>query len=198
MATVLLIRHATTDVAGRVLTGRDPGIHLNEQGVREAEGLGAYLGSFPIEAIYCSPLERARETALPISQALGLPVRICENLNEFDFGVWTGSSVERLDTPQWQRFNRLRSVASAPGGECMLEIQTRMVKLMEGLRSQHGISALISHGDVIRAALCYFLGTPLDLYDRIKIDPASISTVLLEENGISVLGMNQRIKDGMS
>ena len=194
MSTFLLIRHAVTDVAGVVLTGRDPGIHLNEHGQREAAELAAYLADLPIQAIYCSPLERARETALPISHALGLPIRICENLNELNFGAWTGSSIERLDeAPQWQRFNTLRSVTAAPAGEWMLEVQTRMVKLLEGLRSQHSMTALVSHGDVIRAALCYFLGTPVDLYARIQIDPASISTVSLEEDGIQVLAVNQRV-----
>ena len=198
MTTVLMIRHAATDSAGSVLTGRRAGIHLNESGFQEADRLAHFLRASGVHALYCSPLERAQETARPISEILGVPITTCDSLNEFDFGCWTGNMVDQLrPTPLWNRFNTLRSITAAPGGELMIEIQTRVIKLMESIRLEHPerVVACVSHGDVIRAALCHYLGMPLDFFQRLDISPASISTVVLEEDRVTVHGVNQKVPD---
>ncbi|HLG97593.1 MAG TPA: histidine phosphatase family protein [Bryobacteraceae bacterium] len=193
MSTCLLIRHANTDTAGQVMTGRNPGVHLNEAGVRQARDLANALRRCSVEAIYSSPLERAQETARAISEALGLRVAVCPAFNEFDFGSWSGLSLAQLDNiPEWHTFNRLRSLTPAPGGELMLEAQARVIRALEQLRVRHPSQLFIavSHADVIRAALAHYLGIPLDLAHRLDIAPASVSVVALNDSWIQVRAVN--------
>lgn len=193
MTTFLLIRHASTDSIGKAIVGRNPGVHLNPQGMREAETLAEWVAKMHVAAIYSSPLERARETAAPLARRLELPVNECEDLNEMNFGVWSGLSFEELHAmPEWHRFNSLRSVTAAPGGESMLDVQARIVALMKRLAQTHPQQqvALFSHSDVIKAALVHFLGSPLDLFQRLEVSPASVSTLALADAAVKIIGIN--------
>jgi probable phosphomutase (TIGR03848 family) len=191
--TVLLVRHGMTDWIGRGVAGRAPGAHLNPEGRRQADRVCARLALLPVRAIYSSPLERARETAAPLATALGLDMRLCEEAIELGFGEWTGRRFAELDADaEWRRFNSWRSFTRAPSGELMPEVQTRIVRAIEGIRADHPgeVVALFSHGDVIRAAVAYFAGVPLDLFQRIEIRPASISTLRFSDDSVLILGVN--------
>ncbi|MGD0618557.1 MAG: histidine phosphatase family protein [Bryobacteraceae bacterium] len=193
MTTFLLIRHGMTDAVGKAITGRLPGVHLNEAGRRQADDLPGRLKRWKIDAIYSSPLERALETAAPAARKLGLKVMMSEALSEVDFGEWSGRSLAELDqTPEWRLYNTFRSSTRAPGGELATEVQTRMVEQLTRYSRQHPdqIVAVFSHADAIRLALVHFLGMPIDLMHRIEIRPASISVVRLAEWGPQVLLMN--------
>ncbi len=195
MTTFLLIRHASTDATGNAITGRTPGVHLNERGREEAERLTAYLGPAEISAVYSSPRERCQETAQPIAQSFNLPVLTCEPLDELEYGSWSGCLLKELEPlQQWRRFNTFRSIAAAPHGELILELQTRIVKLLEMLRQKHpnGMLALVTHAEAIRAAQAHYLGIPIDLAHRLEISPASISTIRCDQTAISILGINQQ------
>ncbi len=191
---VHLVRHAAHGLLGRTLTGRMPGVSLSPEGRAQAERLAARLAGEPIRAVLTSPLERARETAEPIAAALGLESRVEPALNEIDFGEWTGRSFDALeDDPAWRRWNAARGLARPPGGETMLAVQARMRDHIDGLRTEHpdGQVALVSHCDVIRATLLLYLGLPVDAYDRIAVDPASVSTVAIGDWGARVLSLNE-------
>ena len=191
--TLFLIRHGQTDWIAKGVAGRLPGVHLNEEGHLQAGRLAARLKALPITAIYSSPLERTRETAAPLAEALGLEVRPCEEATELDFGGWQGARIPELDAdPRWRAFNTLRSMTRAPGGELMPEVQTRIVAAIARIRDAHpgGVVALFSHGDVIRSAVAYFAGVPLDLFQRIEIRPASITSLRFNEWGVLILGVN--------
>lgn len=191
---VHLVRHAAHGLLGRTLTGRMPGVSLSPQGREQAGRLAARLAREPIRAVLTSPLERARETALPIAGALGLDALVEPALDEIDFGAWTGLSFDALeDDSLWRRWNAARGLARPPGGETMLAVQERMTGLLDGLLARHGGErvALVSHCDVIRATLLHVLGLPLDRYDRIVVDPASVSTVEIGAWGARVLSINE-------
>ncbi len=193
-ATVLLIRHAAHGLQGRTMVGRMPGVHLSADGRRQAEMLADRLAGVPLGAIYSSPLERARETAAPIAARLGLELVEAAELDEFDFGDWTGRTLDELaGCERWRRFNAFRSGTRAPNGEHMLEAQARMVGLIERLRGGHpdGQVALVGHGDPIRSALAHYLGLHLDQMSRIEISPASLSVVAVGDDGAQVLLMNE-------
>lgn len=193
MTTFLLIRHATHGVVGETLTGRAPTVHLSAEGRAQAEALATRLEPLPIRALYSSPLARTRETAEILGERLGTAARFDEALAEVDFGAWVGRSFEELaDDPQWQQWNTLRSCTPAPGGEWMLGAQLRIVTTLGAIRAQHPgeLVAVVSHGDLIRAALAHFLGVPLDLFLRIEIDCASVSVVTWEPRGPRVLCVN--------
>lgn len=194
MTTFHLIRHATNDYMGKTITGRMPGVSLNREGKRQAEHLATRLGNEPIAMILSSPLERAVETALPLAKQLGLDIQISEALNEIEFGDWTRQTFEHLATlDRWKQWNSFRSGGRIPDGETMIEVQARMIEEIQRLRAQYPEQtlAVFSHGDPIRAVLAYYLGVPLDLFQRIEVSPASLSTLTLNEHGPKIIAINQ-------
>lgn len=193
MTTFLLIRHGLTDAVGHRITGRLPGVSLNEVGRQQARNLPERLKPFPIAAIYSSPLERALQTAEPAAASLRLPVHKSEALSEFDFGEWSGMTLAELqERNDWKMFNLFRSSTRAPGGELMTEVQTRVVTELDRLGRKHEgqTLALFSHADAIKAVLMHYLGMPIDHIQRLEISPASISIVHLHAWGVQVWSIN--------
>jgi probable phosphomutase (TIGR03848 family) len=198
MTTFALIRHASHALLGHRIVGRMPGVALSPGGSQEAAALARRLEREPIQALYSSPLERARATAAPIADRLRLEVQVAEELNEIDYGQWTNRALADLrDVPEWRRFNHFRSGSPIPDGESMIEVQDRMLRLIERLCAVHPeqIVALVSHGDVIKATLAYYLGVPLDLFQRIELSPASLSILKVEPHGPEVLLINGLVED---
>jgi broad specificity phosphatase PhoE len=197
MTTFFLIRHATNDLVGWKLAGRAPEVHLNPEGRLQADRLADFLSRRSIDQVYCSPLERARETARPLCDRLGLEAQIAMELHEIDYGDWMGKAVADLDAnPLWKRYNSFRSGTRAPGGELMLEAQVRVVRFMQRLGGEFPgqTLALVSHGDIVRAAVLYYFGAPIDCYNRLEISPASISQIRIGELGPQILGINQTVE----
>jgi probable phosphoglycerate mutase len=193
LTTFLLVRHASGDHVGRRLAGRAPGAPLNDAGREEAARLASWLAPVPLAAVYSSPLDRARDTAAALAAPHRLPVAVDEAFTELDFGDWTGRSVESLaGDALWDRFNRVRSTTRPPGGELMLEAQARAVNALAALAERHdgAVVAVVSHADVLRAVIAHFSGTPLDLFLRVVIDPASVSTLALHPWGAELRGLN--------
>ena len=191
--TFLLIRHAAHGLLGHKMAGCMSGVCLNEAGQAQAGQLAERLASIPLDAIYSSPLERAQETAAPLAARLGLPVQTCPAIVEINYGDWTGLTFEELQAhPEWLPYNQFRSGSRIPGGEMMLEAQARVVTQMQQLCLQHPDQriALVSHADIIKGALAYYLGMPLDLFLRLEISPASVSILTLNEYGPKVLCVN--------
>jgi probable phosphomutase (TIGR03848 family) len=184
---ILLVRHAATPTTGVKLPGRAPGLHLSEDGRRQADAAADRLAKLPkLAAVYTSPLERARETALSIARARGLAVRIERDLSELDIGEWTGLSLKRASRkPEWAIIQRHPSGFRFPGGESFLEMQTRVTTALGRLVARHPgeIVATVSHADPIKAVVAQALGTPLDLFQRIFIAPASISAIAYRPDG---------------
>lgn len=192
MSIFLFIRHGTHGLLGKRFVARTAGVLINEQGWREAVSVSKRLEGVEIEAIYSSPLERAMQTADPLSKRTGLEVQVREELNEIDVGEWSNLEFETLRSkPGWEQWRDVRSCFHPPGGELMLDTQARMVRLVEELRRKHsGVVALFSHGDPIKGALAHYLGTPLDLFRRIDVDPGSISAVQITDEGPNILRLN--------
>lgn len=195
MTTFYLIRHGHCDETGRVLAGRSPGVHLNQNGRREAEALADLLESSGISAIYSSPLERALETAAPLGRRMGVEVRTEPRLTELDFGAWTGREIGSLDGDTlWTRFNAHRGMSGAPGGELMIEVVARAVRALESIRREWPVEpvAAVSHGDVIRGLLCHAAGIPLDGIHSLEVPPASVSVMAVTETAVSVTSIGGR------
>jgi probable phosphoglycerate mutase len=193
VTTFLLIRHASHGLLGNVLVGRSPGVSLSDQGRAEADRLAQYLTSAQLEAIYTSPQNRARETAAPLERELALTAQVDLALDEIDFGSWTGETFARLDPqPEWQRWNACRSEGCSPGGESMRMAQERIANGMGRLSALHpgATVALVSHCDVIKAAVMDVLHLSLDEFYRFEISPASVSVVTVSEDERKVLLIN--------
>ena len=189
-----LVRHAAHELVDRVLCGRMPGVSLGDEGKAQARRVATRLSRERIAAVHTSPLERARETAAPIAERLGLTPEIQEAISEIDVGEWAGRDFASLrEDPRWASWNNARGVTRPPGGETMLAVQARMVGHIERVRAARHDQAvvLVSHSDVIKAALLYFLGMPIDGYRLLDISPASISTLVIGDWGAKVLSINE-------
>jgi probable phosphoglycerate mutase len=181
---LLLVRHGQTPTTGTVLPGRAPGLHLSDRGRVQAEWVAERLAGLPVDAIYSSPLERARETAEPAAACTGLEVNLNRGLTECDFGEWTGAALAELaGLPQWQTVQHTPSAFRFPGGESFQQMQARMVAALRELYTAHagGVVVCFSHADPIKAALAHALGTHLDLFQRIVISPGSVSVISYAE-----------------
>ena len=191
---VLLVRHGQTPTTGKLLPGRAPGLHLAEAGIEQARRAAERIAALPhIDAIYSSPLERARETAAPIAAATGTKVTVDKGLLECDFGDWTGAELRKLmKLPEWNTVQRYPSGFRFPNGESFAEMQTRMVGAIDDLVARHPGQTIVavSHADPIKAAVAQALGTHLDLFQRIVISPCSISAILYSAGGPAVLATN--------
>jgi probable phosphomutase (TIGR03848 family) len=180
MKRLLLLRHATTDHTGRLLTGWTPGVHLGERGRAEAQALAERLAPLEIHAIYSSPLERCMETATAVAEPRGLKVTIIEEVGEVRFGEWTGKELRKLArTDLWRVVQAHPSGARFPDGESIYEMQARAVLACERLREAHPDEtvAVCSHADVIKAVAAHYLGMHLDLFQRIVVGTASVTAI---------------------
>lgn len=190
---LLLIRHGTTALTATRLVGRSPGVSLDDNGRRQAEGLVGRLEGIPISAIYSSPLERTRETAEPLAAARGLEVGIEDGLVEVDFGEWQGQEYRSLQkTDLWKRVQSRPGDARFPGGEAVREAQARVVAVVEKLFYAHptGTVAAFSHSDMIRLAIAHFTGVHIDLFQRLNISPASVSALQVGDGMPRLLHLN--------
>lgn len=191
---VCFVRHGTTPTTGKVLPGRAKGLHLAERGVDEADRAGAHLAAVgAVQAIYTSPLERARETAARVAAQLGLAVRVERGLLECDFGEWTGASLASLRRlPQWQAVQHNPSGFRFPGGESFVEMRARIAGAVERIVARHPgeVVVAVSHADPIKVAVGEAMGVPLDLVQRTAISTCSVSVVAYGPAGPSVLTVN--------
>ncbi|UYY58634.1 histidine phosphatase family protein [Sphingomonas sp. S2-65] len=193
-ATIFLIRHASHAHLGKILSGRLGGIGLTSSGISEAERLADHLRLHDLAAIQSSPVQRARETAAAIAAGRGLDVDVAEALDEIDFGDWTGSAFEALvGDPEWDRWNDSRATAAPPCGESMAAAQARVVAHLRALAGNHPSEsvAVVTHCDIIRAALAHVLGLSLDDFHRFDVDPASVSRIAMGDWGARVLSINE-------
>ncbi|MDF1520492.1 MAG: histidine phosphatase family protein [Brevefilum sp.] len=186
MAVFLMVRHGHNDMIGKKLAGRLPNVHLNQEGRAQAKRLAEAFVDLPITVVYASPLERAIETAQPIADAHDLPVKIHPPLMEIDFGQWEGEELDKLKHGRvWKHVQGKPSEFRFPGGESFAEAQERMVDGLLSLSqefSEKEIVVVTAHSDVIRLAVAHFLGLPLDNFQRIRIHPASVTVLYLNDN----------------
>ena len=195
MTLFYLVRHGEHGLQGRIVAGRMNGIGLSPKGRVEAEAVAERLAREKIDAVYSSPLDRTRETAAILADRLALPAVLRDDLIELDFGEWTGLTFDQVrDDRRWLPWQSCRSIASIPGGESWRQVQDRVVAALFDLRRLHpaGGVVVVTHGDVIRAALLFALGMPLDLYNRIEVATASISSVRIDDAQIRVSAINER------
>ena len=195
MTTILLIRHAVNDfVKTGKLAGRMAGVRLNEEGLAQADALGRRLAEAPLQCIYSSPMERTMETAAAIAKHHPrLSVEAHHEITEVEYGDWQGKAINALQRRKmWGVVQEYPSRAYFPNGETMRAVQVRIVNAIEALARQHPeeMIALVLHADLIKMALAHYLGMHLDVFQRIVISPASISTLQLGHSRPFIVGMN--------
>jgi len=193
--TFLLVRHAAHDNLDACLAGRMQGYPLGANGLAQARRLAGRICREQVDAIVASPRERTCETAAMIALECGIDtIETSPELDEIDFGQWSGKTFAELgEDPQWQRWNSERDIARTPGGETMRDVQDRIVACMDRIaRGLPGRTAvLVSHADVIKAAVCHYLDMPVERCFRFDIEPASITTVVSGSWGAKLVRLNE-------
>ena len=186
MGTLILLRHGRScaNTAG-VLAGRSPGVALDEHGRDQAQTLIERLAQLRVMAVVSSPLQRCRETVAPLTAARGLEVILDDRFIEVDYGEWTGRELRTLGKePLWKVVQTHPCAAVFPGGEGLAAMQARAVAAVREwdakLVAEHGATVVwlaCTHGDVLKAVLADALGMHLDGFQRIVVDPGSISVI---------------------
>jgi probable phosphoglycerate mutase len=193
VTTLLLIRHGMNDwVKGR-LAGWTPGVHLNDEGRKQAQALSERLGTLPLAAVYSSPLERAVETAQAIAEPRSLQVQIIEGVGEVRYGEWEGGDLKELSQHKlWPGVQFYPSGTRFPGGETLGEVQMRAIRTLDDLRDQHPkeVIAVVAHADLIKLVAAYYMGMHIDLFQRLVINTASVTAFAFQAMGPRLLAYN--------
>jgi probable phosphomutase (TIGR03848 family) len=199
VSTVILARHGRTVAnATGVLAGRTPGIRLDDVGVRQAEAAARRLEGLPLAAAVTSPLERCKDTASILLRGTGVRARVERGLTECDYGEWTGRPMKELVKEElWKVVQAHPAGVRFPGGEAMAEMSSRAVRAVRAWDSRVAADAgddavwlAVAHGDVIKSVLADALGVHLDAFQRIVVDPASLSVVRYTPQRSYVLSLN--------
>jgi broad specificity phosphatase PhoE len=176
-----LVRHGHHSLLGRILCGRMRGVQLDELGCRQMAVAAAVIKRTAPLAVQSSPQRRALQSAGIVAASCGLFVEVLPAFDEVDMGQWTGAKFVDLESDRtWRQWNEKRDSTRPPGGESMAVLQRRAVSHIEQLRGHDGTFVIVSHAEPIRAALMHYLRMPLDGFNSVPIDPASISTISLQ------------------
>lgn len=199
MSTVILARHGRTKAnAEGILAGRARGVLLDDVGVRQAEDAARRLDGLPLAAAVTSPLERCKDTASILLRGTGVRARVERGLTECDYGEWTGRPMKELVKEDlWKVVQAHPAGVRFPGGEAMAEMSARAIRAVRQwdarVTEQAGGDAVwlaVAHGDVIKSVLADALGVHLDAFQRIVVDPASLSVIRYTPHRSFVLAMN--------
>lgn len=195
MTLIYLLRHAHSEAnAAGILAGRTAGIALSPIGTRQARAITSKLAAIDFSAVYHSPIERCKETIAPLVKELGKRARPIDEFIEMDYGDWTGRKLKELSKePLWREIKRQPSAVRFPKGESFRSAQRRIMRGLSEISRRHpkGNVLVVSHGDIIKIAIQKALGGELDKFQRIVIDPASLSVIDWKER--AVFSINQNI-----
>jgi probable phosphomutase (TIGR03848 family) len=197
MPLMLLIRHGENEyVKSGKLAGQLPDVHLNERGRKQAAELAEALKGVPLKAIYASPLERAMETAEPIAEGRKLEIQLRPQLMDSDIGKWHGRTLKQVRRiKKWKIVQQAPSRFTFPEGESFLETQTRIASCLDEIAASHkqkDIVAVVFHADPIKLAVTHYLGMPLDHFQRLACDTASVTVLYVSETGAHLIKLNQK------
>lgn len=195
MTILLLIRHSENDYLKMgVLIGSTPGVHLNIHGQDQAGELARALKHLPIKAIYASPMERAVETAEPLAREKELKIVIRPSLGDTDVGDWTGRKIQSLKKlPIWKQLQEKPSTFTFPGGESFVSQQKRLVNEIVAIAASHGtkdVVAVFFHADPIKLIISHYVGIPLDNFQRLSINPSSVSIICVDNTESQLVALN--------
>ena len=187
MTTVVLVRHGLTHLTGPVLAGWTPGLHLDERGQAQAAAVAERLRPLPLAAVVSSPLDRCLDTAGAVLEGRDLPLEVDDRLGECRYGDWTGRPLKELaKDPLWKVVQGHPSAVVFPGpeGEALRDTQVRAVAAVRDWNARLGPDATwlaCSHGDVIKAVVADAMGLHLDQFQRIVVDPCSVTVIRYTE-----------------
>jgi len=196
MTRILLIRHAHSVANERgILAGRTDGVFLTAKGESQAAELAKRLSGSKISKVHTSPLERCHLTINPLLKSIPAKdrpkIHINEDLSEVDYGKWTGKKLTSLYREKlWKIVQNRPSAMYFPDGEGLAQMQVRAMRAVHAAAAEGGLQVIVSHGDVIKSIVAAVLGTHLDNFQKIVIDPASITVLDFDGQDFRILTLN--------
>ncbi len=192
---VILVRHASHNMLGKMLLGRLPGVSLNDPGLAEAQQLAEQLVGRGISRVQSSPRQQSLETAQIIADTARVPLDINFGLDGMDFGAWTGLSFKTLSrNPAWRRWNILRSLCQPPDGESLADVRARILRHLGRVHATHPGRrvVLVSHGEVLQTVLMHCRGLSIDDFVSVEIAPASVVMLSVTRHGAELMAAEQQ------
>jgi len=191
-AEIVLVRHAVSTANEKgILAGRDNTVHLSEKGQRQADLLADALLGMNVVEVYSSPIKRCRETMQPYLKAAKLNLSPLPGVQEMDYGKWSGRRLATLSKlPLWSSIQRKPSSVRFPEGESFNEMAARAIEAIASIAIAGKTVVVCSHGDVIKSLVASALGLHLDQFQKIVIDPASITRLRFHNNDFTVVSVN--------
>ena len=191
-AEIVLVRHAVSTANEKgILAGRDNTVHLSEKGQRQADVLADALLGMKVVEVYSSPIKRCRETMQPYLKAAKLNLSPLPGVQEMDYGKWSGRRLATLSKlPLWSSIQRKPSSVRFPEGESFNEMAARAIEAIASIAIPGKTVIVCSHGDVIKSLVASALGLHLDQFQKIVIDPASITRLRFHNNDFTVVSVN--------
>lgn len=197
MTTFLLLRHSHSTANGAgILAGQLAGITLSEIGLKQSNEIAQSLRPLNINAIFSSPLERCLMTVQPLAQQRKKRIQQLEGIIEMNYGDWSGRKLNELAKEKlWRRIQKTPSRVTFPNGESFVQASRRIERTLTSLSSKHPKSTILicSHGDIIKIAVQLTVGSELDRFQRIIIDPASLTTVEWNGSSRTLIATNQSL-----
>lgn len=194
---IMLVRHATCARMDEVLLGHTVDVPLDERGEAQARGLARRLQSLPPFLLESSPRRRARHTAGIIATPRDQPVHIVPQMDELNFGSWSGRSFETLAAdPHWRRWNRYRAVSLTPAGDCIRDVQERALTHIQRLEAHckdTSTVVIVTHAEVIRSLVLLATGASVDEYPRVEIAPASMTLFSVNGAALQLASVNEQV-----
>jgi len=193
-----LIRHGATDnnrARPPRLQGRRTDPSLSDEGHAQAEAVAALLAGQPIDAVYSSPLLRARQTAEPIAQAHGVSVETVDELIEVDVGDWEGQpwdQIEQIDPEAYRLFMADASVNPYLGGENLTTVRDRALPALQRLMAKNLGRQIVAvaHNCVNRTYLAALLNLPLPEYRSIPQDNCGVNLIRYRKDRTKLVTLN--------
>jgi len=198
MTKLFLVRHgrSTANAAG-VLAGHQSGVALDERGREQAQ---AFAEKFPIsdlKAIISSPLERCQQTASYLANRLDMKISTDERFTEMDFGIWQGQALKDLmNEPLWQTVQNQPSQMRFPEGETFQEVAVRAAAGVGHWNDlfESGSYAIFTHADVIKVLVAQMIGLPLDHFQKLAIDPCSVTVLEYAHDRVVLRALNVQVE----
>ncbi|WP_037318268.1 histidine phosphatase family protein [Amycolatopsis orientalis] len=198
VARLLLVRHGQTEWHAENRYAGSSDVALTEEGLRQAEELAGFAVAAGPSSVFCSPQSRARRTAEPSAEALGLPLRVIDELREVHFGLMEGRTRDELaatDPDAVARFLADPVTGAFPGSEPPGDAAARGAKALRGIAAEvPGETVLVvAHNTLIRLTLCELLGIPLETYRTVfpRLDNAAVTEIAIDGTRTGLLRLNQ-------
>ncbi len=188
-----MVRHGITEWNA---TGRSQGqtdVPLSELGRAQARTLAPRFSDARLCAAYASDLSRASETAALALAGLELTAIETPALREIALGEWEGLHLDTIAAnypelrAQWQADP---ARCRFPGGECLADVQRRVVDFLDGVRRRHAYEdrvAIFGHGFATLTYLCHAIELPLSSFRHLWLDPTAVSEVRFSRSGRTTL-----------